>query len=499
VAEALRHSHALDVVHRDCKPENIVLEKPAAIGGRPGVKLVDFGLSKDLSGSWTGAVTPFLGTKAYMAPEVRQSTRGQESCDLSKVDVFALGTTLFAMLGGKRPPEGIEVTELTFRGAAWQRVSAEARDLLLGMLRHDVERRLCLGDVIDHPWLKCRPDPDRIVSDTGPAAAVSSAGHDAGILLSKKSDHLSELNGNYMAAPGSLLSNRGTMNGPANMTFSAAFPEAPASSSAARIPVATNGLGVAKRGAADITPGAPGWGVVFSWLRADAASAAAQKVLCSAGMSSPKLSNFGRPVLKSSSPEPHVPACSQLVQSTRGRSQHIPDLPSSVDTNHSVICNAESTEATPPRPNSSSHNVNYPSKIRWIVCAPRFSSVWRYVQRSSAVSSQAADKNESCVAGASPDLCPNTPRRKDFAADDDMLVVQQRKQQRRPAVIGFVHAPHDPSLDGMMVTVTCAESSRQPRKQWGFFSEVHRGHGYLTCEEAIHAAEKLLLMQTALS
>lgn len=46
-AEALRHSHAMGVIHRDIKPGNVLLAAPFGPGGQECVKLVDFGLSKD--------------------------------------------------------------------------------------------------------------------------------------------------------------------------------------------------------------------------------------------------------------------------------------------------------------------------------------------------------------------------------------------------------------------------------------------------------------------
>eukprot|EP00434_Breviolum_minutum_P035681 symbB.v1.2.031592.t1/scaffold3664.1/size52381/2 len=112
MAEALRHSHALDVVHRDFKPHNILLASPLRPGQPDVVKLVDFGLSKDcqnpsktsisnstipwedISGCSSGTSTPFLGTKYYRAPETRHALPGQENYDAAKVDVFALGVTL---------------------------------------------------------------------------------------------------------------------------------------------------------------------------------------------------------------------------------------------------------------------------------------------------------------------------------------------------------------------------------------------------------------------
>lgn len=100
VCAALSEAHALGVVHRDLKPSNILLTGP----GLSRVKLVDFGLVKDLreAGERT-EVGALLGSPRYMAPEqVRE-----ELVDW-RADVYALGVILYRCLVGMAPFEGVE-------------------------------------------------------------------------------------------------------------------------------------------------------------------------------------------------------------------------------------------------------------------------------------------------------------------------------------------------------------------------------------------------------
>jgi serine/threonine protein kinase len=93
IAEELAAAHACDLIHRDIKPGNVMLE-----GGQHRVKITDFGLARaadDASLTQSGAVS---GTPMYMAPE---QARG-ESID-HRADLFSLGSVLYVMATG-RPP-----------------------------------------------------------------------------------------------------------------------------------------------------------------------------------------------------------------------------------------------------------------------------------------------------------------------------------------------------------------------------------------------------------
>ncbi|HSE40181.1 MAG TPA: protein kinase, partial [Acidobacteriota bacterium] len=107
VVEALDKAHKLKVIHRDLKPQNIMITKS-------GVKLLDFGLAKFQKSGVHGVESQFetrdhsltkdgaiVGTLNYMAPE---QLEGKEADERS--DIFAFGTTLYEMATGKKPFSG---------------------------------------------------------------------------------------------------------------------------------------------------------------------------------------------------------------------------------------------------------------------------------------------------------------------------------------------------------------------------------------------------------
>src|SRR4051812_34839804 len=95
VADALDHAHARGVVHRDVKPENVLL-----LGGH--ALVADFGIALALEHAGGERLTRTgltLGTPQYMAPE---QAAGERALD-ARVDVYALGAVLYEMLAGAPP------------------------------------------------------------------------------------------------------------------------------------------------------------------------------------------------------------------------------------------------------------------------------------------------------------------------------------------------------------------------------------------------------------
>ena len=138
LCEGVAHAHAAGVLHRDIKPDNVLLE-----GQEP--RLTDFGVARLGAGvlTQTGQV---LGTPSYMSPEQASGERGLVDV---RADVYALGATLYALLTG-RPPfaEGSVLSTLSavicrppLPPSTYVALPAELEAITLRCLAKDPEER----------------------------------------------------------------------------------------------------------------------------------------------------------------------------------------------------------------------------------------------------------------------------------------------------------------------------------------------------------------------
>ncbi|HEY9371784.1 serine/threonine-protein kinase [Streptomyces sp.] len=100
VADGLAAAHAAGVVHRDVKPENILLdmEGPLGPGGAHPALLTDFGVAKLIDTPRRTKATRIIGTPDYLAPEIVEGLPPRAA-----VDIYALATVLYELLAGFTP------------------------------------------------------------------------------------------------------------------------------------------------------------------------------------------------------------------------------------------------------------------------------------------------------------------------------------------------------------------------------------------------------------
>jgi RAC serine/threonine-protein kinase len=148
---AISYVHTLDIIYRDLKPENVLLDASGHI------RLTDFGLSKEgISNSSSGA-NSFCGTPEYLAPEIlNRQGHGRA------VDWWSLGALLYEMLTGLPPFycqdrerlfEKIRKSELHYPAS----LSSDSKNLLRGLLMKDPTKRLGSGpkdadEIKPHPF-----------------------------------------------------------------------------------------------------------------------------------------------------------------------------------------------------------------------------------------------------------------------------------------------------------------------------------------------------------
>ena len=98
VLEALHYVHTWPIVHRDIKPDNILLTKPSA-GTKPLAKLSDFGIAlfyERAGGTRLTAPNKFMGTLRFIAPEQARDARNASVLS----DIYSVGATLYYLLTG---------------------------------------------------------------------------------------------------------------------------------------------------------------------------------------------------------------------------------------------------------------------------------------------------------------------------------------------------------------------------------------------------------------
>ena len=163
VADALAYAHARRVVHRDVKPDNILVDRAS---GRAMVS--DFGIARAAEGESRLTVTGVaVGTPAYMSPEQAMGDRDVDG----RADIYALGVVGYQMLAGELPFRASNTPSMLMKHISERpRPLGEVRPDLPQNLVHAIERAMAKGR--DERWPDASAFRDALAED----AATPSAG-----------------------------------------------------------------------------------------------------------------------------------------------------------------------------------------------------------------------------------------------------------------------------------------------------------------------------------
>ena len=152
---AVAYCHENGVIHRDLKPENILIENSEEKDKEFfHIKVIDFGTCEILKKK---KLTEQIGTSFYIAPEVIKNSYN-EKCDL-----WSCGVILYILLCGSPPFYGKNEKEIfkkiiegnfTFRHKIWNKISNEAKNLVLKLLQVNPDKRISAKDSLEDIWFK---------------------------------------------------------------------------------------------------------------------------------------------------------------------------------------------------------------------------------------------------------------------------------------------------------------------------------------------------------
>ncbi|XP_012697071.1 testis-specific serine/threonine-protein kinase 1-like [Clupea harengus] len=180
---AIKFIHEKNIVHRDLKCENLLLDKDF------NMKVGDLGFSRKLSYDGNGDMVlskTFCGSTAYAAPEVLQGT----PYNPKMYDVWSMGVVLFIMVCGSMPFDDSNVRKMLKaqkeHHVAFHRSrnpSAECIALIYSMLHPDPLKRIEIGCVTEHLWLQAKlraDDGNKVRHDESQPSCSVKDGKDEG-------------------------------------------------------------------------------------------------------------------------------------------------------------------------------------------------------------------------------------------------------------------------------------------------------------------------------
>ncbi len=153
IFNAVFYCHSMNILHRDLKSENILIEREEKNGIK--IKIIDFGTAKIFEKN--KVERKIIGSSYYIAPEVLSKSYN-EKCDL-----WSCGVIMYILLSSSPPFNGRNDNEIIenikkgyydLESSIWQKISNEAKHLIKNLLERNVGIRISAEEALDHKWFK---------------------------------------------------------------------------------------------------------------------------------------------------------------------------------------------------------------------------------------------------------------------------------------------------------------------------------------------------------
>jgi len=150
ILEAVSYWHGNNIVHKDLKPENLMLQEKDNVEY---VKVIDFGTAQKFNPEMK--MNKVIGTPYYVAPEVLQGNYDE------KWDIWSIGVIMYILLSGEPPFNGeddneilakVKIGDYNFSSSRWRNISKHAKDLIKLMLSKEPEKRIKANEALKHEW-----------------------------------------------------------------------------------------------------------------------------------------------------------------------------------------------------------------------------------------------------------------------------------------------------------------------------------------------------------
>jgi serine/threonine protein kinase len=166
VCAGLGHAHAAGLVHRDIKPQNLLVRPDDT------VKIADFGIARPLDATQLTLAGTILGTAAYLAPE---QALGEPVT--AAADIYSLGAVTYELLSGHPPYTFDSLADLTVKQREGPPppipgVSAELEAIIRSCLASDAGSRPASAAALAHELAQAPPEPTEVLAASGTTAAT---------------------------------------------------------------------------------------------------------------------------------------------------------------------------------------------------------------------------------------------------------------------------------------------------------------------------------------